>query len=95
MTTRRGTTNKNARGGSGDRRRRRQWLVDTFGDGVTVQCHTCPAILTKDTVTADRIVPGIQGGTYRRGNILPQCSPCACSQGGKLAAARNKERADA
>lgn len=93
MSVRRGTTNRNARGGSHARRVRRQWLVDTFGNGETVQCSTCPAVLTVDTVTPDRWpVPGIEGGTYRRGNIRPQCFPCSCASGGYLAAERNKER---
>lgn len=91
MTSRRGTTNTNARGSTEDRRRRRQFLVNTFGDGVTVTCHTCPAVLTVDTVTADRIIPGCDGGRYTQDNILPQCLPCACSQGGHLAAERRKE----
>ena len=33
---RRGTTNGNARGGSDDRRRRREWLVETFRANVDV-----------------------------------------------------------
>lgn len=86
--TRRGTTNRNARGGSVDRRRRREWLVATFGDGVTVACTFCPAVLTVDTVSADRIVPGCDGGTYRRGNIRPACLPCNSATGGKLGAQR-------
>jgi hypothetical protein len=86
--TRRGTTNRNARGGSTDRRRRREWLVATFGDGVTVACTFCPAVLTVDTVSADRITPGCDGGTYRRDNIRPSCVPCNSSTGGKLGAQR-------
>lgn len=59
-STRRGTTNRNARGSAADRRRRREWLVAEFGDGTVVVCSTCPVVLTVDTVTADRYpVPGL------------------------------------
>lgn len=87
--TYRGTTNRNARGSAADRRRRREWMVATFGDGETVQCSTCPAILTVDTVTADRHpVPGCEGGTYARGNIRPMCGTCNSSSGGRLGNSR-------
>ncbi|QLF84023.1 HNH endonuclease [Gordonia phage Upyo] len=85
----RSTTNRNARGSSTSRRIRREWLVATFGDGTTVVCSTCPEILTVDTVTADRYpIPGVLGGTYRRGNIRPMCGRCNSSAGGKLGASR-------
>lgn len=93
MVTRRGTTNRNARGSSYSRAVRRLWLVVTFGDGTTVVCSTCPEVLTVDTVTADRFpVAGVDGGTYRRGNIRPQCITCASKQGGQMAAERRKAR---
>lgn len=101
MTTRRGTTNRNERGSSEDRRRRREWLVNTFRADVDVvihglgayiistpvgsmvtgvvpacRCYRCGRLLTVDTVTADRIIPGCQGGTYRRSNLRPACSTC-------------------
>jgi hypothetical protein len=101
--TQRGTTNGNARGGSQDRRRRREWLVITFranedlrviqlyhgalnvgvnvGDGEPA-CR-CGVLLTADTLTVDRVVPGCQGGTYRRDNIRPSCQPCASSTGAR------------
>lgn len=100
---RRGTTNGNARGGSDDRRRRREWLVATFranadlivipfnppvttatliGMGVPAcRCYRCGKLLTAETVTVDRIVPGCQGGTYRRSNIRPACQHCNSSTG--------------
>ena len=87
--TYRGTTNRNARGSSADRRRRREWLVAEFGDGVTVVCSTCPAVLTVETVTADRYpLAGCGGGRYVRGNIRPMCGTCNSSSGGKLGASR-------
>lgn len=105
---RRGTTNGNARGGSDDRRRRREWLVQTFradydviqiedqfrtGEFVTIpvevnggglpacRCYRCGKLLTADTLTVDRIVPGCQGGTYARNNIRPACGTCNSSTG--------------
>jgi hypothetical protein len=33
-------------------------------------------------LTVDRIVPGCQGGTYRRENIRPACGPCNSETGG-------------
>lgn len=80
---RRGTTNRNTRGNSTDRRRRREWLVTTYGRGGIVLCwRGCGTRLTVDTVTVDRIVPGCRGGTYRRENIMPACGPCNSSWGG-------------
>lgn len=72
----RGTTNKNARGSAEDRRRRRAWLLRTFGDGQTCPCVACGAVLTDATVTVDRIVPGSKGGRYTRDNIQPMCMGC-------------------
>jgi hypothetical protein len=86
--TRRGTSNGNSRGGSDDRRKRRQYLVDTFGDGIVVDCALalpgCAGYLTVDTVTVDRIVPGCEGGTYRRSNIRPACASCNSKHGAQL-----------
>lgn len=121
MTVTRGTTNRNARGGSDDRRRRREWLVETYranvdvlpdvivvqicgqpepprrlrlegnlaqvavGDGeASCRCYRCGDLLTVDTVTVDRIIPGCKGGTYRRNNIRPACGPCNTETGAAL-----------
>lgn len=101
MTTR-GTSNGNARGGSESRRRRREWIVETYRadvDAVGVEwiggadlvadvaysacrCYRCGKLLTVDTVTIDRIIPGCKGGTYRRNNIRPACGPCNSEAGG-------------
>jgi hypothetical protein len=80
----RGTTNRNARGSSYSRRRRRLWLLDTFGDGTTAKCYRCAAELTDSTITVDRIVPGCQGGRYVRGNIRPACLHCNSETGGAV-----------
>jgi hypothetical protein len=88
LKARRGTSNGNSRGGSDDRARRRQYLVDTFGDGIVVDCALalpgCAGYLTVDTVTVDRIVPGCEGGTYRRSNIRPACASCNSKHGAQL-----------
>lgn len=120
----RGTTNRNERGNTEDRRRRREWLVTTYRadrdllrvqwkDGTveldsfvitaermlelhgdlladvrpvpTCRCYRCGALLTVDTVTVDRIIPGCRGGTYRRSNIRPACGGCNSETGGALA----------
>lgn len=103
--TTRGTSNKNERGGSEDRRKRREWLVMTYradvdlleitvsairrylgvphGQGAPAcRCYRCGTLLTVETVTADRIIPGCQGGTYRRNNIRPACGTCNSITGG-------------
>lgn len=113
----RGTTNGNVRGGSEDRRRRREWLVETYRADVDVfvlgapmvpvvvpvdrgtehavracRCYRCGSLLTTDTVTVDRIVPGALGGTYRRNNIRPSCQPCASYTGAVLGNDRKRSR---
>lgn len=111
MTVTRGTTNSNDRGSSYSRRRRREWLVETYranedvcpdqaacsswpfdsehthpaGDGEPAcRCYRCGVLLTVDTVSVDRIIPGCMGGTYRRDNIRPACLTCNSSTGGAL-----------
>ena len=49
------------------------------------RCYRCGTLLTVETVTVDRIIPGCQGGTYRRSNIWPACGSCNSETGGKLA----------
>lgn len=84
---RRGTTNSNARGSSADRARRRDYLLRTFesdaGPG-TCRCYRCGCVLTGEDVTVDRIVPGCQGGRYRRANIRPACGRCNSAAGATL-----------
>ena len=44
-------------------------------------------MLTEDNVIPDRIVPGSEGGTYRRSNIRgPHCTTCSCRQGARMTA---------
>lgn len=54
------------------------------------RCYRCGKLCTVETVTADRIIPGILGGTYRRNNIRPACGSCNSRTGGKLGASRVK-----
>lgn len=103
----RGTTNGNDRGSSYERRRRREWLVQTYRadedavyyvpgpDGQPVRdarpacrCYRCGVLLTVDDITVDRIVPGCQGGTYRRNNIRPCCGTCNSITGGSTRSCR-------
>lgn len=88
-------SNSNERGSSYDRRVRKQWLLDTFGNGEIAFCsfHSCTKVLTFDTMTVDRFpIPGCEGGRYVRGNIRPACLECNTSDGGKLGQKRIKER---
>jgi 5-methylcytosine-specific restriction endonuclease McrA len=62
------------RGSNADRKRRKQWLLLTFGNGETCKCYyECGTDLDYSTVEADRIIPG---GSYRRDNVVPACRPC-------------------
>lgn len=57
-----------------------------FGSGEPAcRCYRCGLLMTEDSLTVDRIVPGCDGGTYRRNNIRPACGPCNSETGGKLA----------
>lgn len=86
----RGTSNKNITGSAADRRKRKQWLLDTFGDGVKAPCSFgCGTEVTFDTVTVDRFpIPGYEGGSYRRDNIRPACAKCNYTDGSKAGHAR-------
>jgi 5-methylcytosine-specific restriction endonuclease McrA len=46
------------------------------------RCYRCGVLLTYDTLTVDRIVPGCKGGRYVRNNIRPACSACNSETGG-------------
>lgn len=69
-------------------------VYEAAGDTVhqCCRCFRCGKLLTIETLTVDRIIPGCQGGTYRRNNIRPSCSDCANKQGAELRAetARNR-----
>lgn len=80
------------RGNSKNRAVRRTWLLVTFGDGVTAPCYRCGVALDVATLTVDRVIPGCEGGTYRRTNIRPACKPCQSETGGALGAARLRTR---
>lgn len=92
--THRGTSNTNARGSASQRRTRKQWLLDTFGDGVKALCSFgCGRSVTFETITVDRFPQlGIDGGTYRRGNIRPACGHCNSVDGGRVSAIRRAAR---
>lgn len=50
----------------------------------TCRCYRCGVLLTVETVTVDRIIPGCHGGTYARTNIRPACGDCNSETGGAL-----------
>lgn len=86
----RGTTNRNERGDTTVRRARRQWLLDTFGDGIEAPCmiqwdESCQGTVREGTLTVDRHpIPGMHGGTYAYDNIRPACMPCNSRAGTAL-----------
>lgn len=74
------------RGSAEDRRKRRQWLLDVFGNGKRALCRLrldpeCLGVVDMATMSVDRIRPGLHGGSYRRDNIQPACQPCQTRQG--------------
>jgi hypothetical protein len=65
-------------------KRRKQFVLDRDGDGDTVECALrcvpgCLGTLTYETVTVDRIVPGVRGGQYTSNNVQAACAPCNSS----------------
>lgn len=56
----------------------------TSGPNPACRCYRCGDLLVFETVTVDRIIPGCQGGTYRRNNIRPACGKCNSETGGAL-----------
>jgi 5-methylcytosine-specific restriction endonuclease McrA len=96
MTHARGTTNRNNRGSATDRRARKQYLLDQFGDGTTAPCAlhvstNCQEAVTFETITVDRHpIPGCEGGRYTRDNIRPACGPCNQTDGGRLGNERRR-----
>jgi len=91
MTTTTGpTSHANMRGNSRDRFARRQYLLDTFGNGVTAPCWECCTNVGHTTMVVDRIVPGIDGGRYVRSNIRVHCHNCSNLQGYALGMGANR-----
>lgn len=97
MPVRRGTSNSNVRGSSYQRRARKLWLLQEFGDGHRAPCYmfvSCGQWLTFETITVDRIKMGCEGGTYQRDNIRPACAFHNSSTGGKAGNRRKQEMSD-
>lgn len=82
--TYRGSSNSNQRGNTRDRARRRAWLLKTYESDVPgfCRCYRCGGLLSENTLTVDRIVPGCKGGRYVRKNIRPACAKCNSETGG-------------
>jgi 5-methylcytosine-specific restriction endonuclease McrA len=64
------------RGSAKDRRARRTKLFNVYGNGHTVNCVHCNALVTDEGMEVDKIIPGSQGGRYVWANILPSCIAC-------------------
>jgi hypothetical protein len=86
-------SNNDPRGSAAQRRARKIWMLQQFGDGYTAPCAFCEIELDYHTLTADRWpVLGCDGGRYVRGNIRPACLHCNSSEGAKERARRHQER---
>lgn len=89
----RGTTNRNERGNSHDRRALKTWMLAEFGDGISAACCFCARPLLFSTMTKDRFpIPGRKGGKYAKGNVRPACLSCNASEGARQAAIERTER---
>jgi hypothetical protein len=75
---------RDLRGSNSDRRRRKLWLLATYGDGELTTCFRCDVPLDYETVTADRITPGAYAGRYVRANLRPACKPCQTETGNEI-----------
>jgi hypothetical protein len=74
------------RGNSRDRRRRREFLIETFGiprpsDGkkTKIRCYHCKRLMMAQGSSwdVDRFpICGHDGGRYVRSNIVPSCTTC-------------------
>jgi hypothetical protein len=87
VSSRRGTSNSNARGSSRDRAARRRYLVRAYESNIGpgfCRCYRCGLVLSENTVTVDRIKPGAKGGRYVRTNIRPACAGCNSETGGAV-----------
>jgi len=86
--TTRGTSNGNSSGNSYDRRQRKRRMLAPYGghggNGRTVPCYRCRLPLTFATLTVDRIVAGMDGGTYAWPNCRPACGGCNIETGNRL-----------
>lgn len=96
-SNRRSTSNKNVTGSSYDRRVRKLWLLDNFGNGIKAPCMMrcspdCEGTVSLATITVNRIIPGCEGGKYVHDNIEPACSPCNTLDGSLLGVARKAKR---
>lgn len=69
------------RGNSKDRARRKRKVLRVFGNGQRCRCTYCRRWLNFHTLTIDRVIPGIDGGTYRFSNIQPACRDCNIRRG--------------
>jgi hypothetical protein len=64
------------------------WLLANFdvdlGPEQARCAFGCGEILTLETITVDRVIPGCQGGTYVHANIRPACGHDNSSFGATL-----------
>jgi hypothetical protein len=51
-------------------------MWERYSENGWIPCAWCPRKMRKTEFEVDRVIPGHQGGTYRRDNILPACGTC-------------------
>lgn len=66
------------------------WVVPQGQGDPACRCYRCGRLLTVDSVSPDRILPGCRGGRYTRDNIRPACEPCQSFTGGVLGNERKR-----
>lgn len=75
---------RQGRGNVYDRRRRRAWLIETYKiSPAMVECYHCQQRMrASGPWEVDRFpIPGRDGGTYRRDNIVISCRDCNRGKG--------------
>lgn len=73
------------------------WEVPLGEGQIACRCYRCGILMTdgfRGLLTVDRIIPGADGGTYRRDNIRPACSDCNEKTGGRTRRKRRHECPD-
>jgi 5-methylcytosine-specific restriction endonuclease McrA len=90
MSSTNGRCNSNERGSAKDRRSRKLFLLNKFGNGAAAQCWECSTLVTYATMIVDRIIDGNRGGRYTRNNIRVHCPLCSSRQGQKVTTQQRK-----
>lgn len=72
---------RNLVGNTHNRAKRREALLNEFGDGKTCPCVYCGIRVGEGTLEQDKIYTTSEGGRYRVANLVPSCASCNRSRG--------------